>query len=148
MQNKLLLSLLGCMVLAGCATSSKYIPYTAQKSPAKSKYYFVTMYPQNPPPAAGSYRVIGKVDVQGYVSDGVTSDILSDRARDIARKKGADAIIHAQTQGLPYTSVYSEPGHFGRYHYHPGRYYSYGDTLLHFSGELIILIPGSTQTNR
>lgn len=123
--------------LAGCATSSMYMPYTDQVAPAKPKNYFITVYSvSQPPPLAKPYRVVGKVEVRGYASDGVSPDQLMEQAKNIARKKGADAIINANTQMLPYRGSYIVSGHRGYYHH--VRYIPYEDTLLEFTGELII----------
>ena len=132
------------LALAGCATSVRYVPYTDQKTPPKPKYYFITVYlASQKVPASQPYRVIGKVDIQGYASDGVNPDMLTEQAKQIARNKGADAIINANTQIIPYGGTYVVPGHFGYYHYHPARYIPYGDTFLQFTGELIIFTPAS-----
>ncbi|MDE2222881.1 MAG: hypothetical protein KGK03_07405 [Candidatus Omnitrophica bacterium] len=107
------------LVLAGCATSSRYVGYTYHRFPPKDKNYSVSVYPQTLS-AGRSYYVIGKVSVEGFVSDGVTPTRLTNDAREIARKRGADAIINAKT------TTY--------------RYY-YGDSLLRFTGELIVFTP-------
>ncbi len=137
--KKIFLTLLALLSLAGCATSTRYLPYTDQREPAKPKYYFITVYFGNQqPPSSAPYRVIGRVEIQGYASDGVNTDMLVEQAKNIAREKGADAIINANTQVVPYGGTYVVPGHFGYYYYHPTRYIPYGDTFLKFTGELIV----------
>ena len=69
--------------------------------------------------------------------------MLTEQAKQIARNKGADAIINANTQIVPYGGAYVVPGRFGYYHYHPASYIPYGDTFLKFTGELIVFTPAS-----
>jgi hypothetical protein len=66
--------------------------------------------------------VIGKVSIEGFAGNGVSPETLTHQAKDIARKRGADAIINARTEVF--------------------RYY-YGDSLLRFKGELIVFAPPS-----
>ncbi len=158
--------LLGLIVCADCATQVNYVSYTAQKFPPKPKYYFVTIYPDSKmPPSSEPYVVIGRIDVSGNVSDGLTADKLMDKAKVIARQKGADAIINSKTETVNYGGLYMIPGHvnyrpvfigggyYGRYHHHygvgtvyapeyyPTRYVPYSDTLITFQGELIVFLP-------
>jgi hypothetical protein len=108
--------------LAGCATSTRYVSYTYENFPAKSDVTNIDVYP--PSQALGTshpYYVIGKVSVEGFASNGVTPGSLTHQAQQIARRKGADAIINAQTQAMRY--IYS------------------GDSLLRFTGELIVYTP-------
>ena len=123
-KNILLLSLL-TLVLVGCATSSRYVNYTVQRFPPKDQYYSVNVYSQaQPQPASNPYYVIGKVSIEGFASNGVSPESLTAQAKTIARKKGADAIINAESEV---------------YHY-------YGDQLLRFKGELIVYAPGATKS--
>jgi len=125
--------------LAGCAANVRYIAYTEEKFPPKPKYTLINVYPVSQHlPASQPYQVIGKVEIQGYASDGTTPDMLVEQAKSTARKKGADAIINASTQVMPYTGTYVIPGHFGYYHYHHARYIPYQNTLLEFTGDLIV----------
>jgi hypothetical protein len=142
------------LALAGCATTVRYFPYTSQKLPPKPSDYPVMIFAQGQHPTASqSYVVIGKVNVSGHVSDGLTPDDLMNKARAIARKKGADGIINVKTQNFDYKGIYEVPGHVsyhavgfaGRHrdvvyveHYHPTRYIPYSDTLLSLEGELIV----------
>jgi hypothetical protein len=71
-------------------------------------------------PTSNPYYVIGKVSIEGFASNGVSPESLANKARIIARKRGADAIINAATEAY--------------------RYY-YGDELLRFKGELIVYAP-------
>ena len=106
------------LVLAGCATSTRYFNYTDQRFPAKDKYYAVNVYPEAQPLGASTpYFVIGKVSVEGFASNGVSSVSLTNQAKEIARKRGADAIINARTNVFQYYD---------------------GDELLRFKGELIV----------
>jgi len=106
------------LVLAGCATSSRYDSYTYQRFAPKDEFYAVNVYPESQAlGAANSYYVIGKVSIEGFASNGVTPGSLTNQAKTIARKRGADAIINAKTQEV--------------------RYYG-GDALLRFKGELIV----------
>ena len=133
------LIVLAAVFLAGCATSVRYISYTHEKVPPKSKYYYVNVYSVSQKMSASQeYRIIGKLDVKGYANDGVTPDMLLEQAKDTARRKGADAIINAETKTLQYTSTYVTPGHYGYYHYHPAIYMPYQNTLLEFTGELVV----------
>jgi hypothetical protein len=121
MQKNIWLSGLLVLVLAGCATSSMYVNYTTQRFPPKDLYFTENIYPESQAlPAANPYYVIGKVSVEGFASNGVSPETLALRAKTIARKRGADAIINARTE------MY--------------RYY-YGDQLLRFKGELIVYAP-------
>ena len=63
------------------------------------------------------YYVIGKVSIEGFASNGVSPETLTNQAKEIARKRGADAIINARTEV---------------FHYYDG------DALLRFKGELIV----------
>jgi hypothetical protein len=119
MLKKILLGL-SLLVLAGCATSTSYVNYTAEHFPSKGQFYPINIYPQSQPfSAANPYYVIGKVSIEGFFSNGVTSETLNNEARTIARRKGANAIISATTPVI----------HYG------------GDTLLRFQGDLIVYAP-------
>ena len=113
------------MVLAGCATSTRYVSYTAQRFPPKDALYAVNVYPESQAlPVGNPYYVIGKVSIEGFASNGVSPASLTNQAKEIARKRGADAIINARTDGF--------------------RYYS-GDALLRFKGELIVYAPAAAK---
>jgi hypothetical protein len=118
--NKLLLGLI-VLVLAGCATSTRYISYTPQRFPPKDASYVVNVYPESQAlPASNPYYVIGNVSIEGFASSGVSPMSLTNQAKEIARKRGADAIINVRTEMF--------------------RYYG-GDALLRFKGELIVYAP-------
>ncbi len=140
MKNILVMLLL--LGLAGCATSARYVPYTDRKLPAKRQFDSLAIYPQNSPPIAQPYAVLGRIEVEGYASDGVTPDTLTDRARVIARKRGGDAIINAKTEVVQYEGAYVTPGYVGRRHYHPGYVVPYSNDLLRFRGELVQFVSG------
>jgi len=154
MGNKLFPVILAALTLAGCATSTRYIPYTDQKFPAKSKYYFVTVYNgSQKPPAEAPYQVIGKVEVSGRPIDGVTPELLVDKAKSVARARGADAVVNASSESATYSGTEIIPGHttyrgfYAGHHervyvarYHPTRYYPYVDTVLRFKGELAVFV--------
>lgn len=113
------------LVLAGCATSTRYVDYTTQRFPPKDALYVVNVYPESQPLGASNpYYVIGKVSIEGFASNGVSPETLTNQAKEIARRRGADAIINARTVAL--------------------RYYG-GDQLLRFKGELIVYAPGATR---
>ena len=121
MKNKVLLLGFIALVLAGCATSTRYVSYTPQRFPAKDALYADSVYSQAQPLAASNpYYVIGNVSVEGFASNGVSPESLTNQAKKIARKRGADAIINAGTEAY--------------------RYYG-GDALLRFKGELIVFAP-------
>jgi hypothetical protein len=123
MRKTILFLGLSAVLLAGCATSSNYINYTNQRFPAKDPYYTVNVYPESQPQGASNpYYVIGKVSVEGFASNGVSPEGLANKAKIIARKRGADAIINAKTEVFHY----------------------YGDALLRFKGDLIIYAPAET----
>ena len=125
MQKKILLLGLFVLVLAGCATSTRYVGYTPQRFPPKDERYAVNVYPESQVLSAGNpYYVIGKVSIEGFVSNGVSPASLTNQAKEIARKRGADAIINAGTQAFHYYS---------------------GDALLRFKGELIVYAPVVTK---
>ena len=125
MKNKILLLGLSIVVLAGCTTSTRYINYTDQRFPPKDKFYTINVYPQEQVLAVSNpYYVIGKVSIEGFASSGVSPESLTNQAKEIARKRGADAIINAGTVAF--------------------RYYN-GDALLRFKGELIVYAPASTK---
>lgn len=125
MQKRILLIGFFVLVLAGCATSTRYINYTDQRFPPKDPYYTVNIYSQaQPQPVSNPYYVIGKVSIEGFASNGVSPESLTNQARGIARKRGADAIINATTQVF---------------------HYYYGDALLRFKGELIIYAPAAAK---
>ncbi len=112
---------LAVLVLAGCATSTSYVNYTTQRFVPKDGSYIVNVYPESQALGAGRpYFVIGRVSIEGFASNGVNPGSLTNQAKEIARKRGADAIINART--IEY------------------RYY-YGDVLLRFKGELIVYVP-------
>ena len=115
--------LLGLVILgvAGCATSTRYVSYTPQRFPPKDGLYAVNVYPESQPFNVGRpYYVIGNVSIEGFVSNGVSPASLTNQAKEIARKRGADAIINAGTVA---------------FHYYGG------DALLRFKGELIVYAP-------
>ena len=125
MQKKILLLGLFVLVLAGCATSTRYVNYTYQRFPPKDASYTVNVYPLSQALAVSNpYFVIGKVSIEGFASNGVSPESLTNQAREIARKRGADAIINAGTVVF--------------------RYYG-GDALLRFTGELIVYAPRMAQ---
>jgi len=111
------------LVLVGCATSTRYVNYSDQRYAPKDKYYAVNVYPISQPlGAATPYYVIWKVSVEGFASNGVSPETLANQAKQIARKKGADAIINANTEAFRYWG---------------------GDALLRFTGELIVYAPSA-----
>ena len=117
MKNKILLGFF-LLVLAGCATSTRYVSYTPERYMAKAPSLAVNVYPGAPAISPGhSYYIIGQASVEGFAGSGVTSARLTEEAKSIARAKGADAIINAKT--VEY------------------RYYS-GDILLRFTGDLMV----------
>ena len=137
--KKIFLSVLIILGLAGCAVSSKYTAYTDRKFSPHLKHTMVNIYDASSKlPSTMSYYVIGKVDLSAYASSGATPADLRRKAQAIARKKGADAIINAASENMPYRDVYVGGGYYGRHYYHPRYYIPYGDTLLTFSGELIV----------
>ena len=160
--KKLCVLLLMLFVFSGCATTVKYYPYTEKSFPSKSKEYSVVLYTDSQRPSAAElYWVIGKVEVSGHVNDGVTHETLTNRAKGIARKKGADAIINVKTQSINYEGMYVIPGHvsyhevYGGRHegaivarYHPQRYVPYSDILLTFQGDLIVFSPSGSKSNK
>ena len=81
---------------------------------------------RKPLAASNPYYVIGKVSIEGFASNGVSPESLTNQAKEIARKRGADAIINARTVVF--------------------RYYG-GDALLRFKGELIVYAPAA-QSNK
>jgi hypothetical protein len=139
MRRKILLFLIA-FSLAGCATIVRYTAYTGQVFPRKPGHYFITIYPSLPPFVVPSFQAIGKIEVSGYASEGVSPDVLAEKAKIIARQKGADAVINAKTEGVVFSGVDVVPGHFTRYHYHDAQYIPYSDTLFTFQGELIVFI--------
>ena len=113
------------LVLAGCATSTRYVDYTDQRFPPKDALYAVNVYPESQAlPASNPYYVIGKVSIEGFASNGVSPETLTNQAKEIARKRGADAIINARTV---------------MFHYYGG------DALLRFKGELIVYAPAASK---
>lgn len=113
------------LVLAGCATSTRYVNYTDQRFPPKDALFTVNVYPETQTLGASNpYYVIGKVSIEGFASNGVSPETLTNQAKVIARKRGADAIINARTE------VY--------------RYWG-GDELLRFKGELIVYAPADSK---
>ena len=125
MKNKILCLGLFILVLAGCATNTRYVSYTGQRFPPKDALYTVNVYPESQALAASNpYYVIGKVSIEGFASNGVSPESLTNQAKEIARKRGADAIINAGTVAF--------------------RYYD-GDALLRFKGELIVYAPAAAK---
>lgn len=109
------------LILAGCATSTRYVNYTDQRFPPKDQLYAVNVFPATQPLGASKpYYVIGKVSIEGFASNGVSPETLMNQAKVIARKRGADAIINAGTELFRYWG---------------------GDALLRFKGELIVYSP-------
>jgi hypothetical protein len=140
--KKIFLVLLAAACLAGCATTVRYMSYTGETYPPKPGNYFVTVFTASQHiPVGQPYRVIGKVEIQGYASDGVTPGMLMDQAESIARRKGADAIINANTVSELYTGTYVIPGHYGYYYYHPARYIPYQNSILQFTADLVVYTP-------
>ena len=131
--KKLILLFLIILSASGCAVQSRYVRYTDQEFISKSKYQTVA--------------VIGRVETSGYVSDGITRDDLTDKAKVIARKKGADAIINVRVERVEYNGTYMMPGHVEYHHHHeyyqPPIYYPYQSVLLTFRGELIVFAQNS-----
>ena len=140
--KRFLLIFITALSLAGCAVNARYVSYTDQQFQPKAKYYFISIYPESQtPPLAQPYRVIGRVETEGLVGEGVNSDTLADEARAIARAKGADAIINVRTEGATVGGTDVIPGHCGYRHCRPTEYVSHVDTLLRFRGELIAFTP-------
>ena len=124
MKMKILLLGFVALILAGCATSTRYVDYTDQRFTPKDQYFAVNVYPETQAiPAANPYYVIGKVSIEGYASDGVTPETLANQARRMARKRGADAIINSRTEIIRY----------------------WRDAVLRFRGELIVYAPPVTK---
>lgn len=110
--------------LAGCATSTRYVNYTTHQFPPKDKYYAVNVYGESQVQSASNpYYVIGKVSIEGFASNGVSPESLTNQAKGIAQKRGADAIINAKTLV----------------------FHTYGDELLKFRGELIVYAPAASK---
>lgn len=146
--KKLALLFLIVLSSAGCAVQSRYVHYTDQKFIAKPKYSAVTVYPESQhPPVSEPYSVIGRVETSGYLSDGISRDDLTDKAKAIARKKGADAIINVRMEQVQYNGTYIVPGYVEQHryhsHYHPTEYVPYQNVLLTFRGELIVFMHNS-----
>jgi len=121
MLRKLFLLSVIVLMMAGCATSTSYVNYTTQRFPPKDELYAVNVYSESQSIGASNpYYVIGKVSIEGFVSSGVSPESLTRQAKEIVRKRGADAIINAKTE---------------IYHYYGG------DALLKFKGELIVYAP-------
>ena len=124
MRMKMLLLGFTALLLAGCATSTRYDNYTEQRFPPKDQYYTVNVYPETQAlPTANPYYVIGKVSIEVYASEGVNPEMLANQARSIARKRGADAIINSRTDIIRY----------------------WRDALLRFRGELIVYAPATAK---
>ena len=137
--NKFLILILCVVALAGCAVNTRYVPYTGQHFAPKDRYNFINVYPEaRPLPFQTPYTVIGRVEASGEVGSGVNADTLQDVARNIARSKGADAIINARTESASYGGVAVIPARCGRRYCRPAEYVPYHDVLLHFRGELIV----------
>ena len=134
------LFLLGILsfALAGCAINTRYVSYTDQKLPPKSQYYFVSIYPEGKPlPFTQAYQTIGRVEVSGSASENVSVDLFMDKARNIARAKGADAIINVRTEHIEAGGMDVIPGHCRHHYCYPDEYVPYTYTVLRFRGELI-----------
>lgn len=146
--KKLILLFLIILSASGCAVQSRYVRYTDQEFISKSKYQTVAVYPESQrPPMNEPYTVIGRVETSGYISDGITRDDLTDKAKVIARKKGADAIINVRVERVEYNGTYMMPGHVEYHHHHeyyqPPIYYPYQSVMLTFRGELIVFAQNS-----
>jgi len=125
-KKQTLLLVLFILGLAGCATSTSYDSYTYQRFPPKDPLSIVNVYSESQALGAGSpYYVIGKVSVEGFAGDGINPGSLTNQAKVIARKKGADAIINAKIE---------------EYHYY------YGEALLRFKGELIVYASAASRS--
>jgi hypothetical protein len=123
MRKRIVLLSLFVLVMAGCATSSRYVSYTAERFPSKDELYTVNVYPASQTlDPHNPYYVIGNLSIEGFVGNGVSPESLTNQAREIARKRGADAIINARTEA---------------FHYYGG------DALLRFKGELIVYAPAA-----
>jgi len=134
--------MIAVLSLAGCAVNTRYVSYTDQQFQPKGKYYFISIYPESQtPPLAQPYRVIGRVETAGLIGEGVNADTLEDKARAIARAKGADAVINVRTEAAAVGGTEVIPGRCGYYHCRPTEYVSHVDTLLRFRGELIAFTP-------
>ncbi|MBF0504307.1 MAG: hypothetical protein HQL14_04295 [Candidatus Omnitrophica bacterium] len=167
---KKILLLLLVLGLAGCATSVRYVSYTQQKFRPKPRDYFIVTYSNTqPPPATPTYTVIGRLEISGHASDGVSSNTLTDQSQAIARQKGADAIINAETQALNYSWVVVHPAHTTYHpvvvsetyyghghevletayvpHYHPTRYIPYNDTIMTFKGDLVVFVAAQSSSS-
>ncbi len=142
MWNKIMLLAVFVPVLAGCAVNSAYVSYTAERFPPKARYYFISIYPESQVPSfTQPYTVIGRANVSGRASEGVSADTLADELRGIARARGADAVINARTEAVNVSGVSVIPGYCGRRHCRPDEYVPYYDTVLSSRGELIVFTP-------
>jgi len=125
MQKRILFLGLFVLILTGCATSTRYVNYTLQRYPPKDPSFIENVYPESQAlGAANPYYVIGNISIEGFASNGVSSESLTNQAKVIARKRGADAVINARTEAF--------------------RYYG-GDALLRFKGELIVYAPAAAK---
>ncbi len=137
------------LTLAGCAVNTRYVSYTDQKFPAKSTYYFISIYPETQAPSfTQPYRTIGRVEVSGHASDGVNADTLGDEARQVARSRGADAIINARTEAVNYSGMEVIPGYCGYRRCRPPEYIPYIDTDVRLRGELIVFMPAGVTESK
>ncbi|MBF0478018.1 MAG: lipoprotein [Candidatus Omnitrophica bacterium] len=139
--KKILLTIIVVFALSGCATSVRYVSYTGEKFIPKDKYYFVTMYDAQPPSNTQVYTVIGKVEISGLASNGVSPELLKDQAKAISRKKGADAIINTKIEAASFSGVYAYTERSRYRHYRVTEYIPYSDQRLTLSGELILFSP-------
>ncbi len=101
----IVVSLLLCCFLSACTTAN-YYSHISETFPPKSRKYVMPIY-EGTPDLGKPYKIIGNFEVQGNTDNCASWNDVLNKAKGLARKKGADAIVNMKTDSQAYnTAVY------------------------------------------
>lgn len=98
------------ILLCGCAATSRYIPYTQEQFRPKKADYPIDIFKEGPKPHR-NYKIIGRIEVYGDTSYGLNWEDIYNKMLQIARGKGADAIINYKSEYKEYAGKINMPGY-------------------------------------
>jgi len=122
-------------VISGCAAVSRYVPYTHEQFQSKKADYAIDIFKEGPKPHR-NYKIIGRIEVHGDTSYRLNWEDIYNKMLQIAREKGADAIINYKSEYTNYYGTINMPGHTSyetQTTHHRGSIS--GDTIYGYGGE-------------
>ena len=144
-------------LLSGCVEVN-YISYTDTEYPPKPKDYDIAFYDTNPF-LQRPHKIIGRLEVEANTSDFTGWKDVYNKAKDMVRKKGADAVVNIKVSEQEYSGVEYVPGYTTYepvtiYHvrdsrrsgysiaeipvFVPPQYIPYRYSILRYTGELLV----------